>query len=243
MFPPDGLCTIMLFNSLYTTGGSTLLPLYKEDFQYFLETAKAAAKTEFGIGIDQTTCSDESKMKQIARSISVKKQLEVLWEQHHVYHYGQVNSLFRPVNKRISAQVKAAAVGLRVSSVERVSTKTPSWPSNITRALSIGMGGRWYEPCGSAAASKLGDKCGSACRKHKLKPSAQIVSIMEMCHAKANATRISYALAAQDIQFDDPSGDCGYGPYPRLHMMKKLSEFFAFNYTSSAQEKKCAQIA
>ncbi|KAL1475506.1 hypothetical protein MTO96_037242 [Rhipicephalus appendiculatus] len=51
-FPPDGLCTIIIFDSLYRKGAS-LAPPYPQDFEYFLETAKKAQQTEFGIGIHQ----------------------------------------------------------------------------------------------------------------------------------------------------------------------------------------------
>nr|XP_054930570.1 mucin-7-like [Dermacentor andersoni] len=52
MFPPDGLCTIITFDSVYKSG-YTLAPPYKEDFQYFLDTSMQAKHSEFGIGIEQ----------------------------------------------------------------------------------------------------------------------------------------------------------------------------------------------
>nr|XP_050041041.2 uncharacterized protein LOC126537970 [Dermacentor andersoni] len=51
-FPPDGLCTIITFDSLYKED-YTLAPPYKEDFQYFIETSAQAQISEFGIGIEQ----------------------------------------------------------------------------------------------------------------------------------------------------------------------------------------------
>ncbi|KAL3224098.1 hypothetical protein MRX96_026684 [Rhipicephalus microplus] len=51
-FPPDGLCTIIIFDSLYRNNAS-LAPPYPNDFAYFLETARQAERTEFGIGIHQ----------------------------------------------------------------------------------------------------------------------------------------------------------------------------------------------
>nr|XP_054930572.1 mucin-7-like [Dermacentor andersoni] len=51
-FPPDGLCTIITFDSVYKSG-YTLAPPYKEDFQYFLDTSMQAKHSEFGIGIEQ----------------------------------------------------------------------------------------------------------------------------------------------------------------------------------------------
>ncbi|KAL3224097.1 hypothetical protein MRX96_026683 [Rhipicephalus microplus] len=51
-FPPDGLCAIITFDSLYDAG-QTLAPPYKEDFNYFIETSKKYKVSEFGIGIKQ----------------------------------------------------------------------------------------------------------------------------------------------------------------------------------------------
>lgn len=52
VFPPDGLCDIITFDSLFTLNGSRLSPPYKNDFTYFMEIARQHHKTEYGIGIN-----------------------------------------------------------------------------------------------------------------------------------------------------------------------------------------------
>ncbi|KAH7967747.1 hypothetical protein HPB52_002153 [Rhipicephalus sanguineus] len=41
-----------MFNSLFVTGGSTLIPPYKSHLTHFVDTASHHSKTEYGIGID-----------------------------------------------------------------------------------------------------------------------------------------------------------------------------------------------
>ncbi|XP_072143653.1 uncharacterized protein [Dermacentor andersoni] len=64
----------------------------------------------------------------------------------------------------------------------------------------------------------------------------------KLCKAKTNATNVKYTFAAADIQLEDPNGTCGYGPFPRLYMLKKLAAFFADNYTSAGREGQCRAV-
>ncbi|XP_037568117.2 uncharacterized protein LOC119448989 [Dermacentor silvarum] len=64
----------------------------------------------------------------------------------------------------------------------------------------------------------------------------------KLCSTKANMTDLKYTLAAADIQFEDANNNCGYGSFPRLRMLKKLAQFFAFTYTSSAQRRPCLAL-
>ncbi|XP_054930553.2 uncharacterized protein [Dermacentor andersoni] len=64
----------------------------------------------------------------------------------------------------------------------------------------------------------------------------------KLCKAKTNATDVEYTFVAADIQLEDAKGTCGYGPYPRLYMLKKLAAFFAFNYTSAGRERQCRAV-
>ncbi|KAH7968193.1 hypothetical protein HPB52_006870 [Rhipicephalus sanguineus] len=52
LFPPDGLCDIITFDSLFTSNDSSLSPPYKDDFKYFMEVAAQHRNTEYGIGIN-----------------------------------------------------------------------------------------------------------------------------------------------------------------------------------------------
>ncbi|KAL1445364.1 hypothetical protein MTO96_045066 [Rhipicephalus appendiculatus] len=89
IFPPDGLCTIITFDSLYRNGAS-LAPPYAKDFQYFLETAKKAQQSEFGIGIHQSLIANATAVTQLVSEPSTKKYLDELWEDYGVHHYAHV---------------------------------------------------------------------------------------------------------------------------------------------------------
>ncbi|KAH6940990.1 hypothetical protein HPB50_011675 [Hyalomma asiaticum] len=52
LFPDDGICTLIFYDSLYSAGGFTLAPPYPDKFQYFLEGSRRFTITESGIGFD-----------------------------------------------------------------------------------------------------------------------------------------------------------------------------------------------
>ncbi|XP_077520308.1 uncharacterized protein LOC144130188 [Amblyomma americanum] len=89
--PPDGLCTILMFDSLLTANGSSLTPPYAEGFQHFLGTASQHKKTEYGLGFDHEHSSSIAALVGIK---DTKKQLDELWKKR-VYHYGVINSPMR----------------------------------------------------------------------------------------------------------------------------------------------------
>ncbi|XP_049268941.1 uncharacterized protein LOC119382045 [Rhipicephalus sanguineus] len=64
----------------------------------------------------------------------------------------------------------------------------------------------------------------------------------KLCRTRGNMTSLKYTLAAADIQYEDASNACGYGSFPRLRMLKKLAEFFAFQYRSSSERRECMRI-
>ncbi|KAL1478043.1 hypothetical protein MTO96_035273, partial [Rhipicephalus appendiculatus] len=91
-FPPDGLCTIITFDSLYREGAS-LAPPYAKDFEYFLETAKKAKESEFGIAIHNSIIANATALTQFVSDPSTKKYLDKLWDDYRVYHYALVRHL------------------------------------------------------------------------------------------------------------------------------------------------------
>ncbi|XP_065307350.1 uncharacterized protein [Dermacentor albipictus] len=289
-FPPDGLCTIITFHSVYK-GDDTLAPPYKEDFQYFLDTSKQAKYSQFGIGIAQETCTDRATMTKLTSNVSTKMHLDELWDRYRIYHYGQVSGsiLFRGLVPFISATL--AATGLQGTSISLLAATQRFWPSNMMYAMSLGMAGRWYAACHRGPLTRkgpdgytLGNRCGAACKEKKLLPEDQITEIAracsrpafnnsfyqdrtfnalvsyddpaglvftydsprnlrtKLCKAKKNATSVQYTFVAADIQLEDAHGICGYGPFPRLYMLKKLAAFFAYNYTSAGKETQCRAV-
>ncbi|KAL3224118.1 hypothetical protein MRX96_026701 [Rhipicephalus microplus] len=69
-FPPDGLCNIITFDSLYRKHAS-LAPPYPKDFEYFLETAKKARQSEFSIGIHRSNpAAWEDVLRNVMRAVN-----------------------------------------------------------------------------------------------------------------------------------------------------------------------------
>ncbi|XP_075741172.1 uncharacterized protein LOC142790029 [Rhipicephalus microplus] len=88
-FPPDGLCNIITFDSLYRKHAS-LAPPYPKDFEYFLETAKKARQSEFSIGIHRSIIANATAITEFLNDPSTKKYLHELWDDYRVYHYALV---------------------------------------------------------------------------------------------------------------------------------------------------------
>ncbi|XP_037508061.2 uncharacterized protein LOC119383863 [Rhipicephalus sanguineus] len=62
------------------------------------------------------------------------------------------------------------------------------------------------------------------------------------CQAKKSATNFTNLMAAVDIQLEDYNNSCGHGTFPRLYMLKRLSEFFSSSYSSPDKEGECLSI-
>ncbi|KAL1482795.1 hypothetical protein MTO96_033543, partial [Rhipicephalus appendiculatus] len=114
-FPPDGVCTIITFDSLYWRN-QTLEPPYSEAFQSFLDTAMQFNETEFGIGFHQNTLSDDVAWTSIVENATTKMYLDELWDRYRIYHYAQVTGtyFFRKLN--YSTLVELAVKGLNMIS-------------------------------------------------------------------------------------------------------------------------------
>ncbi|XP_070390837.1 uncharacterized protein [Dermacentor albipictus] len=113
VFPPDGLCDIITFNSLITVEKDTLNTPYDEDFTYFLETAKSHQTTEYGIGVDHNVCRNMTATEALAADNNTKTELDALWDQR-IYHYGQVNTPLRVAEGDAETFAKDSARGLQV---------------------------------------------------------------------------------------------------------------------------------
>ncbi|KAK8779593.1 hypothetical protein V5799_019066 [Amblyomma americanum] len=86
--PPDGVCTIIFYDSLYKPGGSTLSEPFEPNFQRFLDATDAHNLTQFGIGFDYRLRKNTAV---IVNDTVEKSQLDSLW-QRRIYHYGHVNT-------------------------------------------------------------------------------------------------------------------------------------------------------
>ncbi|KAH7934046.1 hypothetical protein HPB49_020842 [Dermacentor silvarum] len=105
VFPSDGLCTIVFFNSLLTR--NQLAPPYQNDFIYFLETARGHSRTEYGVGFDHE--KRDALLPQL-EGPNTRKHLDNLWKAR-IYHFGHINTgiydiddqLFREVLRNLKA--------------------------------------------------------------------------------------------------------------------------------------------
>ncbi|KAL3209168.1 hypothetical protein MRX96_009356 [Rhipicephalus microplus] len=114
-YPTDGVCDVIMFNSLFVPGGNTLIPPYSKFFLQFLDAASNNSKTEYGVGIDHYFCRNETFMSSLVAEQTTKTSLDEMWS-HRVHHYGQVNS--PPILTRFDTfeYVKQSAKGLQMLS-------------------------------------------------------------------------------------------------------------------------------
>ncbi|XP_075742671.1 uncharacterized protein LOC119169862 isoform X2 [Rhipicephalus microplus] len=114
-YPTDGVCDVIMFNSLFVPGGNTLIPPYSKFFMQFLDAASNNSKTEYGVGIDHYFCRNETFMSSLVAEQTTKTSLDEMWS-HRVHHYGQVNS--PPILTRFDTfeYVKQSAKGLQMLS-------------------------------------------------------------------------------------------------------------------------------
>ncbi|XP_049522552.1 uncharacterized protein LOC125945040 [Dermacentor silvarum] len=146
-FPPDGLCSIITFDSLYSAN-QTLAPPYNHDFEYFLETAMHSQKSEFGIAFHQNTISEDAAVMQLVSNPSTKMYLDELWDRYRIYHYAQVNGSVSFKQVVASKAVSLAAAGLQMISRLMNNKKDPKlrpsytivhfWLPGIASAIHLG---------------------------------------------------------------------------------------------------------
>ncbi|XP_072143683.1 uncharacterized protein [Dermacentor andersoni] len=65
----------------------------------------------------------------------------------------------------------------------------------------------------------------------------------KLCETKRNATDISYTIVAENIQFEDATNECGYGPFSRLRTLKALAHFFFDDYSDATFRDACVSVA
>ncbi|KAH6936864.1 hypothetical protein HPB50_023806 [Hyalomma asiaticum] len=125
--PPDGLCTITVFDSLYTPEGSKLTPPYNEDFELFLDAARGSEKTEYAIGFDaNSTTRNDTAMELLVRNITTTNFLDYFWERNRVFHYAQVNAPLRSTAMNAATSVEYAARSLQMISSLMDYKKSPT---------------------------------------------------------------------------------------------------------------------
>ncbi|KAL1413977.1 hypothetical protein MTO96_030870 [Rhipicephalus appendiculatus] len=115
VYPADGLCNLITFDSLFVTGGITLSPPYNDEFDTFLATASRHRITEYAIGIDHNFCRNENQMSDLIANPATKTTLDDMWSQR-IHHYGQVNTPVMEASGNPFEYVTQSAKGLQMIS-------------------------------------------------------------------------------------------------------------------------------
>lgn len=130
IYPLDGVCDLIIFDSLFVAGGNTLRPPYNADFQTFLDTANGHRITAYGIGIDHSFCRNQDRMSDLLGNPKTKKTLDDMWSKR-IHHYGQVNTPVMQASYNPLEYVTQSARGLQMISQlvrdKAVSEGTPSY--------------------------------------------------------------------------------------------------------------------
>ncbi|KAH8026341.1 hypothetical protein HPB51_020047 [Rhipicephalus microplus] len=112
VYPADGLCNLITFDSLFVTGGITLSPPYNDEFDTFLEMARRHRITQYAIGIDH---KNENLMSDLIANTATRTTLDDMWSQR-IHHYAQVNTPVMEAMGNPYEYVSQSARGLQMIS-------------------------------------------------------------------------------------------------------------------------------
>ncbi|XP_075741116.1 uncharacterized protein LOC142789623 [Rhipicephalus microplus] len=115
VYPADGLCNLITFDSLFVTGGITLSPPYNDEFDTFLEMARRHRITQYAIGIDHNFCRNENLMSDLIANTATRTTLDDMWSQR-IHHYAQVNTPVMEAMGNPYEYVSQSARGLQMIS-------------------------------------------------------------------------------------------------------------------------------
>lgn len=88
LFPPDGLCDYVFFDSMQKEGCSKLGNQYDEGFHKFIDVASEYTSSEFGVGFDFMSWSQMSKL---VEEPNIATELTFLCEKR-ICHFGFLNT-------------------------------------------------------------------------------------------------------------------------------------------------------
>ncbi|XP_065296152.1 uncharacterized protein [Dermacentor albipictus] len=93
VFPPDGLCNYIFFDSLYKNGTNKLDGDSSPNFIYFKEKAMEHNETNFGVGLDFESYADVEKFLNSDHASPILQQLV----RGGIHHYGVINTPVTPL--------------------------------------------------------------------------------------------------------------------------------------------------
>ncbi|XP_049513980.1 uncharacterized protein LOC119431742 [Dermacentor silvarum] len=88
IFPEDGLCDYIFFDSLEKRRGATLAGPYTDPLKRFLDASSKSVKTQYGVGFDY---ANSRRVKDLLTMQDTISHLDSLWN-WGVSHYGVVNT-------------------------------------------------------------------------------------------------------------------------------------------------------
>lgn len=131
IYPLDGVCDLITFDSLFVAGGTTLSPPYSADFKTFLNIASGHRLTAYGIGIDHNFCRNQNLMSELVANPTTKTTLDDMWSKR-IHHYGQVNTPVMQASDKPLEYVTQSARGLKmISELVRDRANTDGKPSYV----------------------------------------------------------------------------------------------------------------
>ncbi|KAK8762511.1 hypothetical protein V5799_026220 [Amblyomma americanum] len=208
--PPDGVCTIIFYDSLYKRGGSTLNAPFEHNFQRFLNATDAHNITQFGIGFDY---GNEALLKAcgVISALNVNRAYASCAATVGTY---PLFSLFRTL--RITAQRLWHEVFQTIGDAQLPTTL----------ALSVGIPMRRYKPrnpdqCAQGDSDPSKNLIMAPCKTFQ---GPQLADALELCEVKTNYTSLKYIIAAMDIDYSDPR-------FYILLWLQSLIRFFQNVYT------------
>lgn len=93
VFPPDGLCDFIFFDSLYQNGTNKLDGDSSPNFMYFMEKAMEHNETTFGVGLDFESYADIEEFLNSDQASPTLQQLV----RGGIHHYGVINTPVTPL--------------------------------------------------------------------------------------------------------------------------------------------------
>ncbi|KAK8769747.1 hypothetical protein V5799_013788 [Amblyomma americanum] len=216
VFPPDGLCDFVFFDSLYKNDTNKLDGPYSPNFDYFLIQAKKSSVTTYGAGLDYGNIED---VQEFLDSSNAETTIEGLLGDG-IRHYGFLNT---PATLLRLEDVKRAFQALKSTAHNSVMyLQTEDIPATL--AVSVAMFGRWYMPRYSddgGASEHANYSLFSQCKETA---DEQLGSVTQVCKHPMWATKVYSSEHQAEYCYD-----------------KKMERTFAFDSSKTLISKLCSE--
>ncbi|KAL1475576.1 hypothetical protein MTO96_019506 [Rhipicephalus appendiculatus] len=123
--PPDGMCDVIFYDSLYKNGKSKLLDgvrKMEQDARYFIQEAYKYYKTKFGISF----AAEPALLSKDYKSHRFNRAIDKLWNMQ-VHHFGFLDLYRQYTNHGVVTEVLTLLRTVHVHLMSRVSVRKPSY--------------------------------------------------------------------------------------------------------------------